>query len=242
MTGGAQTDYSNNGDGQTFVTGDVDVSGVGGAGIPELDCDPNVDADCGYGDGSDLFNNPIFELINEISDETCTITVTAVLTDESAGGANDGAIDVSLSGATAPSYSWDNDSITQDISGLSAGNYSLVVYDGTCVVDTVFSVGGGCTPPTITGTIPGTRCGTGTVDLTASASSGTINWHDASSGGILLGAGINYTTASISATTSYWLDTTDGGCTTVLRTEIIATVEPYPNTGTVHHISNEWGN
>ena len=69
----------------------------------------------------------------------------------------------------------------------------------------------------ITGTTPGSRCGTGTVVLGATASAGIINWYAASTGGTSLGTGTSYTTGSISTTTTYYVDATDGGCTTATR-------------------------
>jgi len=46
---------------------------------------------------------------------------------------------------------------------------------------------GGTAIPIITGTTPGSHCGTGTVSLGATSSAGTINWYDVSSGGSSLG-------------------------------------------------------
>ncbi len=85
-----------------------------------------------------------------------------------------------------------------------------------------------CTDPTITGTTPGSRCGTGTVELGATTSAGTINWYSVSTGGSSLGTGSNFTTPSISTTTTYYVDATDNGCTTATRTAIIATVNAIP--------------
>ncbi len=82
-----------------------------------------------------------------------------------------------------------------------------------------------CIPPTITGTTPGTRCGTGTVVLGATASAGTINWYAAPTGGVSLGTGTSFTTPSISSTTTYYVDAT-GSCTTASRTPVTATVVP----------------
>ncbi|MDP1622761.1 MAG: hypothetical protein Q8M08_10540, partial [Bacteroidales bacterium] len=82
--------------------------------------------------------------------------------------------------------------------------------------------------PTITGTTPGSRCGTGTVGLGASASAGIINWYSASTGGSSLGTGISFTTPSILTTTTYYVDATANGCTTASRTAVTATVSNIP--------------
>ncbi len=84
------------------------------------------------------------------------------------------------------------------------------------------------TIPTITSNTPNSRCGTGTVSLSATASAGTINWYAASTGGVSLGTGTSYTTPSISATAIYYVDATNNGCTTTARTAITATVNPFP--------------
>ncbi|MFN5439833.1 MAG: beta strand repeat-containing protein, partial [Bacteroidota bacterium] len=120
---------------------------------------------------------------------------------------------------------------------------------GTLTQTTTFYVdatSGGCTTasrtsviatinpiPTISSTTPASRCGTGTVNLGASASAGTINWYDASTGGSLLGTGTSFTTPSISSTTTYYVDATSGSCTTASRTAVIATVTGALNAGTI---------
>ncbi len=87
--------------------------------------------------------------------------------------------------------------------------------------------------PTIIGTTSASRCGTGTVTLSATASSGTINWYAASTGGIPLGSGTSFTTPNISSTTTYWVDATNASCTTASRTAVIATINTLPTiTGT----------
>ncbi|MCB9173447.1 MAG: T9SS type A sorting domain-containing protein [Flavobacteriales bacterium] len=89
-----------------------------------------------------------------------------------------------------------------------------------------------CTPPTITGTTPNNRCGTGTVTLGATASSGTLSWYAASTGGSALGTGTSFITPSISTTTTYYVEASNGGCTSS-RTAVIATINTIPTiTGT----------
>jgi len=61
-----------------------------------------------------------------------------------------------------------------------------------------------CTPPTITGTTPATRCGTGTVTLSATPSAGTINWYTAATGGSPVGTGNTFTTPALTTTTTYY--------------------------------------
>lgn len=65
----------------------------------------------------------------------------------------------------------------------------------------------------ITSVTDGTRCNTGTVNLSATASGGTISWFNVASGGTALTTGTSYTTPSISGTTTYYASTTTSGCT-----------------------------
>lgn len=61
----------------------------------------------------------------------------------------------------------------------------------------------------VTATTAGTRCGTGTVQLSATGNSGsTIEWFDAATGGVSLGSGDTFTTPSISTTTTYYASAT----------------------------------
>lgn len=88
-----------------------------------------------------------------------------------------------------------------------------------------------CSDPTISGSVTGSRCGTGTVAIQATASAGTIDWFTASSGGSSVGSsssGVNWTTPSISTTTVYYAEAVDGSCTSAARTAVTATVTANP--------------
>ena len=81
--------------------------------------------------------------------------------------------------------------------------------------------------PSVSSSSGGSRCGTGTVNISASASAGSIDWYAASSGGASLGSsssGASWTTPSISETTTYYAEAVDGSCTSASRTAVTATV------------------
>ena len=81
---------------------------------------------------------------------------------------------------------------------------------------------------------PFTRCGTGTITLTATVAAGeTIDWYAAATGGSVLAGGTgvtSFTTPSISTTTTYYAEarTTAGSCESATRTPVVATVTPPP--------------
>lgn len=78
--------------------------------------------------------------------------------------------------------------------------------------------------PTVASVTPASRCGTGSITLAATASMGTLNWYDASSGGTFVGSGTTLTIASLAATTTYYVSATLGSCTSATRTAVTATV------------------
>ena len=70
------------------------------------------------------------------------LVVTGVAYDATCFGGNDGEINVSVSGGTAPyTYSWSNGAATEDVSGLAAGSYTLDVTDSNgCTESASFTV------------------------------------------------------------------------------------------------------
>ena len=112
-----------------------------------------------------------------------------------------------------------------------AGSYDIVI-SGTCTPSATSSAVTVTvkTIPTITATTPGERCQTGTVNLDATPSAGTINWYAATTGGSSLGSGNSFATPSIAVNTNYYIDATSNGCTTLSRTAVLATVWALPTT------------
>ncbi|WP_435356044.1 PA14 domain-containing protein [Emticicia sp. SJ17W-69] len=139
------------------------------------------------------------------------------------------------SSTTTPVYQYKLNSgafqTSNTFTGLSAGTYTVTIQDaGGCTATTsiTLAVTGGITAPTGTGA---SRCGTGTLTLSASGCTGTYNWYSATTGGTSLGTGSTYTTPSISATTTYYVDCTVSTCIST-RASVIATINATPSAPT----------
>ena len=66
--------------------------------------------------------------------------------------------------------------------------------------------------PQLLTTVPGARCGPGTVNLSATGSAGaTFNWYAAATGGVPLFTGTTFTTPIINTNTTYYVAATTGG-------------------------------
>jgi photosystem II stability/assembly factor-like uncharacterized protein len=82
--------------------------------------------------------------------------------------------------------------------------------------------------PVIISTTPGSNCGSGTVNLGATASPNNINWYTVSTGGSPIATGNSYTTPTLSATTTYYVEAYNGNCKSASRTSIVATIGTVP--------------
>ncbi len=128
------------------------------------------------------------------------ITFTGIATAATGNGLLNGSIDVSgvLGGSGGYVYSWSNGAITQDITGLSAGDYSLIVSDsnGCSSASVSFEV---TEPEELTVSISETSsivCNAGTGELTASGDGG------------ILGSGYSYTWYEVGNSSSIGTGTT----------------------------------
>lgn len=77
-------------------------------------------------------------LINEPD----AISLSALIMDVTSYGGNDGSIDLSLAGGTSPyTYLWSTGATTEDLTGLTAGTFSVsVTDDNSCQIDTTFQI------------------------------------------------------------------------------------------------------
>jgi hypothetical protein len=82
-------------------------------------------------------------------------------------------------------------------------------------------------PPTVNVT-PGERCGTGSVTLGATTTSGTIEWYTSSTGGSPIATGNSFTTPSLSSSRTYYVGVNGGTCNLTTRVPVTATILQNP--------------
>ncbi|MBK8626045.1 MAG: hypothetical protein IPN86_10915 [Saprospiraceae bacterium] len=138
----------------------------------------------------------------------------------------------SASGASGYSYNWSH--------GLGSGSSKTITANGSATVSVTVTASAGCTavaysninvvqkPSPPSSTTSGSRCGPGTVTLSAvGCSGGTIEWWNLADTQ-LLGTGSTFTTPSISSTTTYVAWCKVGGCYSSTGTQATATINPKP--------------
>jgi len=113
------------------------------------------------------------------------------------------------------------------IAAANAGAYNVTVVAPGCTTSVATTVVVNASP-TITSVTSGSRCGNGTVTLSAAASAGTIRWFNIETGGSPFITGNSYTTPSLSTTTTYYVEALSGTCATAIRTPVVATINVTP--------------
>ena len=120
-----------------------------------------------------------------VNEPLAALSASGVITDESCFGDNQGAIDLTISGGTAPyTTSWNQGSTTEDIAGLAQGVYQVNVTDANgCNVVVNFTIGG---PDQISlaAALTNVSCNgntDGAIDITPAGGSGpyTFAWSNA---------------------------------------------------------------
>lgn len=110
---------------------------------------------------SDTLNITVFEVP----------AITANVDEASCEDASDGAIDISVTGGTAPySFSWSNGANTEDLNGVASGTYTVTVTDvNGCTQDANITIGVSVNPVSVASVVtPATNAaiGDGAIDLT----------------------------------------------------------------------------
>ena len=100
--------------------------------------------------------------------------------------------------------------------------------------------------PNIDDFVAASRCGEGTVTLSATSNQAgaILNWYSVPNGGAILVSSDTFVTPILTTTTSFFVEATSNGCTSA-RTEVIATINDQPFAGSVTNVtacdSNENG-
>ncbi|SCY83988.1 Ig-like domain-containing protein [Flavobacterium caeni] len=111
--------------------------------------------------------------------------------------------------------------------------YRVYTYNatGNCRIYNTTNVltGSVASTPVLVNTTPASRCGVGSISVSADYSLGSVRWYDASTGGNLVGTGNSLTLNSLSATQTFYASATFGSCTTASRTPVTATINTAPS-------------
>jgi len=154
-------------------------------------------------------------------------------------GGNNGALDITVAGGTAPySYLWSNGSASEDISGLTSGNYQLTITDANgCDFNLSATISQPAAPlsatPVVTQQVQCFAGEDGIIDLTVSGGTGpyTYQWSNGSTD-----EDLNQLMAGV-----YTVTVTDiNGCMVVAAEEVFEPVLPL--TGTPSIVSNVFCN
>lgn len=151
-------------------------------------------------------------LTQVISQPAASLTITDIIDHVNCFGNNDGSIDITVSGGTAPyTYNWSNATSNEDLAGLIAGTYTVTVTDAQgCMLSSQYSVLQPNAQLSVTTSTTPVKCKTGTDGtVTSYVSGGTAPYIYSWSNGAIT-PGLNLVSAGI-----YSLTVTDNqGCTT----------------------------
>ena len=116
-----------------------------------------------------------------IINEPLALVLGSDLTDATCFGDNDGVIDLTPAGGVAPySYQWSNDSTTQDLDSLIAGDYSLVLTDDNlCVAEVTLTINEPTAPISVTADSSNISCfdgNDGFIDITVAGGNGSYSY------------------------------------------------------------------
>jgi len=152
-----------------------------------------------------------------INENTGTLAITSFTTNDEACGDGSGFIDLTIATSTTVSYNWSNGATTQDLSGISAGLFSVTVTDGNgCTVDstgTIQNITGGFSANVTS--ITDENCGDTTGTINTTVAGGNLPYAFAWNNGA-----VSEDVTNLSAG-SYTVTITDAnGCSTTLDTTV----------------------
>ena len=128
------------------------------------------------------------------------LSITAFVTNVDCAGANNGGIDINVSGGTSPySFSWSNGATSEDLNDIPGGTYTVVVTDANECTETLVINVQEPTAIVINEQITNVACaGDNTGSIAVTVSGGTqpyaFNWSNGATASVITGLGVgNYT-------------------------------------------------
>jgi uncharacterized membrane protein len=156
-----------------------------------------------------------------LSDPGCNISLATSVTNVSCNGGNNGAINLTVTGATGTvTYNWSNGATSEDLTGLSAGAYSVTVTDAANCTATITATISQPAQLTASSSAPPITTVGGTTTVTVTATGGTLPYNG--TGTFVRGAG-TYTftvTDANGCTTTTTITLTEPGCSISLSTVV----------------------
>ncbi|MGI9159782.1 MAG: gliding motility-associated C-terminal domain-containing protein [Saprospiraceae bacterium] len=116
-------------------------------------------------------NGCVADTTLDVPNNASTFSLSGLASPLSSCFSNNGAVDLTVTPAGTYTYQWSNNAVSQDISGLPAGTYSVSVTEtGNCVASAVFIVTDTRTYPTLNQTVSPEVCDNlnGSIDLSIS--------------------------------------------------------------------------
>ncbi|MBN2682733.1 MAG: choice-of-anchor J domain-containing protein [Bacteroidales bacterium] len=162
---------------------------------------------------------------------TAPANLSASSTNVACFGGNTGSIDLSLSGGTSPfTYTWSTTASSQDISGLSAGTYTVTVNDAAgCSSTTSATISQPSSALSATTSSTQASCGESNGSVSVSATGGTAGYT------YLWSTGANTTTVNSLPAGSYSVVVTDNnGCQTTVSASVSEIGAPTVNINTTN--------
>ncbi len=174
----------------------------------------------------------------QVDSFVCTFSANATATGETAIGAGDGTASVITSGGISPyTFSWTSGATTANVTGLSAGTYSVTVMDGNnCLATSSATVA----PPPLCNilinsiTVNNPSCsgsGDGQISITNTGGTGTLTttWSDGNSGNTAFNVSAGLYSVTITDINNCSADTS------------LTVSQPAPLTGTMTHTNESCG-
>ncbi|GAA4322357.1 beta strand repeat-containing protein [Flaviaesturariibacter amylovorans] len=179
-----------------------------------------------------------------INQPSSALSATTVVSNVSCFGGNNGTINLTPSGGTAPySYNWGGGVTTEDRTGLAAGTYSVTVTDDNGCVETLNNITVGQPATAVSGTtvVTNVACfggNTGAINLTPTGGTGTsysYNW---------IGSGVTTEDRTNLTAGTYQVQISDEiGCTgTVSNISVSQPTSPVSGTTVVTNVACFGGN